>query len=139
MGVGCARSRATTLVLSSLIRFDCFAVDLAAGRLFNRGARVRIREQSFQGTRGAAGASGRGCHALRALRLRAMSAKVCVPPTSFALIHLGLGERDACFEWLDRAIDERDHLITPIKTYPFLDPVRDDPRYAALLKKVRLA
>jgi TolB-like protein len=72
-------------------------------------------------------------------RLRTMSAKVYVPPTSFALIHVGLGERDACFEWLDRAVDERDHMITPIKTYPFLDPIRDDPRYAALLEKMRLA
>ncbi len=30
-------------------------------------------------------------------------------------------------------------MITPIKTYPFLDPIRDDPRYTPLLRKMKLA
>jgi len=72
-------------------------------------------------------------------RLRAMPPKVYVPPTSFAWIHLGLDEIDDFFEWTDRAIDERDHMIVPIKTYPFLDPIRDDPRYLGLLGKMNLA
>ena len=72
-------------------------------------------------------------------RLRAMPPKVYVPPTSFAFIHIGLVEIDEFFEWMDRAIDERDHMITPIKTYPFFDPVRDDPRYLGLLRRMNLA
>ena len=28
--------------------------------------------------------------------------------------------------------------MTPIKTYPFLDPIRADPRYLALLRKMNL-
>jgi TolB-like protein/Flp pilus assembly protein TadD len=72
-------------------------------------------------------------------RLRAMPPKAYVPPTSFAWIHLGLGEIDEFFEWMDRAIDARDHMITPIKTYPFMDPIRDDPRYTGLLRKMNLA
>jgi TolB-like protein len=72
-------------------------------------------------------------------RLRTMPPKAYVAPTSFAWIHLGLGEIDEFFEWMDRAIDARDHMITPIKTYPFLDPIRDDPRYTALLRKMNLA
>jgi len=71
-------------------------------------------------------------------RLRAMSTKVYVPPTSFAFIHIGLGEVDGFFEWMHRAIDARDHMITPIKTYPFLDGIRDDPRYMELLRKMNL-
>jgi tetratricopeptide (TPR) repeat protein len=61
-----------------------------------------------------------------------------VPPTSFAWIHLGLGERDAAFEWLNRAVDECDQLLMPIKSYRFLDPIRSDPRFAALLRKMNL-
>jgi hypothetical protein len=61
-----------------------------------------------------------------------------VPPSSIAHIHLGLGEVDAFFESMDRAIDERDHMVMPIKTYPFLDPVRNDSRYIALLQKMNL-
>jgi tetratricopeptide (TPR) repeat protein len=71
-------------------------------------------------------------------RLQAMSAKVHVPPTSLAWIHIGLGEIDEFFEWMHRAIDGRDHMIMPIKTYPFFDPIRDDPRYRDLLRKMNL-
>ena len=30
-------------------------------------------------------------------------------------------------------------MLTPIQMYPFLDPIREDPRYAELLQKLRLA
>jgi len=61
-----------------------------------------------------------------------------VPPTSFAWIHLGLGEIDAAFEWLNRAVDACDQLLMPIKSYRFLDPIRNDPRFAELLRKMNL-
>ena len=57
----------------------------------------------------------------------------CVSPTSFVWIYVGLGEFDDAFAWIERAIDDRDSLIIPIKIYPFLDPLRSDPRYVALL------
>jgi hypothetical protein len=39
---------------------------------------------------------------------------------------------------MDRAIEERDPIIVPIKSYPFFDPIRSDPRFAALLRKMKL-
>ena len=72
-------------------------------------------------------------------RLRALPSHVYVPPTSFAWIHIGLGEIDEFFEAMARAIDARDHMITPIKSYPFLDAVRGDRRYGDLLRKMNLA
>ncbi len=71
-------------------------------------------------------------------RLHAMAGRAYVPPTSIAWIHLGLGEIDAAFTWMDKAIDARDPMMAPIKTYPFLDPVRGDPRFAALLHRMNL-
>jgi TolB-like protein/tetratricopeptide (TPR) repeat protein len=71
-------------------------------------------------------------------RLHAVAANTYVPRTSFAWIHFGLGEIDDAFVWMDRAIEARDHMMTPIKTYPFMDPVRSDPRFAALLRKMKL-
>jgi hypothetical protein len=68
-----------------------------------------------------------------------MTAQGYVPPSSFAWIHLGLGEVNTCFEWLNRAVDECDQLLMPIKTYGFLDPIRSDPRFAALLQKLGLS
>jgi TolB-like protein len=71
-------------------------------------------------------------------RLHGIALKAYVPPTSFAWIHLGLGDIDDAFTWMDRAIDARDHMMTPIKTYPFLDSIRRDPRYLELLRKMNL-
>jgi TolB-like protein/Tfp pilus assembly protein PilF len=71
-------------------------------------------------------------------RLQGIATKAYVLPTCFAWTYLGLGEIDNAFEWMDRAIDARDHMMTPIKTYAFLDPLRGDPRFAALLRKMNL-
>ena len=71
-------------------------------------------------------------------RLQATASQAYVTPTSFAWIHLGLGEVDDAFIWLERAIDQGDAFIIPIKTYPFLDPIRGDPRFLALLGKMNL-
>ncbi|HSF99636.1 MAG TPA: hypothetical protein VLA20_00840, partial [Vicinamibacterales bacterium] len=58
------------------------------------------------------------------------------PPTSFAWTHLGLGDVDEAFVWLRRAAEERDHMIIPIRHYPFLDGLRTDPRYLEILEKL---
>ena len=60
-------------------------------------------------------------------------------PMARAQIHLGLGETDAALEWLDRSIDERDPHILDISCKPIWDRLRDDPRFSALLHKMRLA
>ena len=61
-----------------------------------------------------------------------------VPPTSIAWIHLGLGNIDEAFEWMERAVDAPDRMMSPIRSYAFLDPYRDDPRFATLLAKMNL-
>jgi tetratricopeptide (TPR) repeat protein len=71
-------------------------------------------------------------------RLHEMARVAYVPPTSFAWLHLGLGETDSAFTWMERAIDARDPMIMPIKSYAFLDALRPDPRYLALLRKMNL-
>ncbi len=71
-------------------------------------------------------------------RLRCKAAQAYVPPTSFAWIHLGLGDRSAAFEWLNRAVEECDQMLMPIKSYTFLDPIRPDPRFPGLLRKMNL-
>jgi tetratricopeptide (TPR) repeat protein len=71
-------------------------------------------------------------------RLRDMAARLWVPPTSFAWIHLGLREIDTAFEWLNRAVDECDQFMMPIKSYAFLDPIRSDTRFTALVRKMNL-
>jgi TolB-like protein/Tfp pilus assembly protein PilF len=61
-----------------------------------------------------------------------------VQPYAFAVIHLALGEKDRALDWLERAA--RDHSALPdlafIKLDPYLDPLRGDPRFEALVQKV---
>lgn len=64
--------------------------------------------------------------------------RMYVPPTSLAWTHLGLGDLDNAFLWLDRGVDACDHMLGPIQSYPFLDPIRADPRYAVLLQKMNV-
>lgn len=71
-------------------------------------------------------------------RLHAMADRAYIPASCFAWIQLGLGEIDEAFAWMDRAIDERDPMMVPIKSYEFFDPIRSDPRFAALLRKMNL-
>jgi tetratricopeptide (TPR) repeat protein len=71
-------------------------------------------------------------------RLHARAWEGYVPPTSIAWIYLGLKEIDLAFEWMDRAVEECDQFMMPIKTYGFLDPLRSDLRYLQLLRKMNL-
>jgi serine/threonine-protein kinase len=85
------------------------------------------------------GRAGRRDDALKLIeQTKAMAAKAYVPPTTLALAHIGLDDWDSAFHWWDQAVEVRDPIAVPIKTFPFFDPVRDDPRYRALLQKMNL-
>ena len=62
-------------------------------------------------------------------------------PTPFriAYVHVGLGETDRAFEWLDKAIDARDWQVGMLKVEPAFDGIRSDPRFATLLERVGLS
>ena len=55
-----------------------------------------------------------------------------------ALVHLGLGDLDSLFQWLDRAFNERDGSLILITAAAEFDPVREDARFKALLGRMGL-
>lgn len=55
---------------------------------------------------------------------------------SVALIHAGLGEKDQAFEWLEKAYAVRDQGLANLKVFPTLDPLRSDPRFARILRRM---
>jgi len=55
-----------------------------------------------------------------------------------AEVYAARGDKDRTFEWLDRALAQRDIRMNWIKYDPFLRKIRDDPRYGAILKKMNL-
>jgi tetratricopeptide (TPR) repeat protein len=67
--------------------------------------------------------------------MKARLASQYVPPYAIAVVHALLGERDAAFEQLDRAIEARDLALPGLPTDPALQPLHDDPRFADLLRR----
>ena len=66
------------------------------------------------------------------------SAHEYISPVSIAYICTALGDFDAAFGHLDRAIHDRDPNILGLKSNPIFDGLREDARYHALLKKMQL-
>ncbi len=61
-----------------------------------------------------------------------------IPAIAVAHVCLGLGEVDQGFQWLDRAIDERDPRTLWLKPSQLYESYRSDSRYLALLRKMDL-
>ena len=61
-----------------------------------------------------------------------------VSPYNFAIIYTGLGDKDRAFEWLEKCIAERTPLVYRLKVRPMFDPLRSDPRYPELLRRMNL-
>ncbi len=72
-------------------------------------------------------------------QLEAMTRTRYVSPTDFARLALILERPDSAFEWLDRAYAGRRGWLAYLKVDPLFDPVRDDPRFAELRRRMRLA
>jgi len=61
-------------------------------------------------------------------------------PSGFYQIYAALGEKDKAFEWLEKAYEARQGgNFTTLKVTPRLDPLRDDPRFQDLLRRMNLA
>jgi len=72
------------------------------------------------------------------LRLENQAKHQYVDPEAYALVYVGLGNKDRAFQWLNRAIDDRQGWVTFIKAEPLLDNLRSDPRFDDLLRRMNL-
>jgi hypothetical protein len=70
--------------------------------------------------------------------LKVVSKKRPMAAFPFAVIYLGLEEKDQAFTWLEKAYEERSRLFLNLKVDPIWDPVRSDPRFADLLRRMGL-
>ena len=72
-------------------------------------------------------------------QLQKQSVDRYVSPYHFAYVHTGLGEHDAAIEWLERAYAERAGAIYGIRGSFLFAPLREHPRFVALLRRMHLA
>lgn len=86
------------------------------------------------------GRAGRNSEAQGVLsKLQELAPQRYAPPLANALASLGLGQMDEVFKWLDRAYEERDgHRFAFLNVDPIFDPLRSDPRFENLLRRVGL-
>jgi tetratricopeptide (TPR) repeat protein len=67
------------------------------------------------------------------------SAQHYVSPYAVSLIYIALNEKDAAFQSLGQAFQERDENLVHLRVDPRLDPIRSDARFQQLLQQVNLA
>jgi len=80
---------------------------------------------------------GRRAEALKVLdQLNKMSEQKFVPAVSRVIIYVGLGEKNKAFEWLEKSYEDRS--LGAIKVNPAYDPLRSDPRFTDLLRRMNL-
>ena len=83
--------------------------------------------------------AGRRADALRLLaELKRRSQAGYVGPAAFVHAYLGLGEYDEVFGWFEQAFQEQSTMLQSLKVLPLYDPVREDPRFKDLLRRVGL-
>ena len=71
-------------------------------------------------------------------RLLEISRQRHVLTYGLAVIYASLGEIDKAFEWLEICYEERDGHLIDLKIEPFFAPLRQDPRYTDLLRRIGL-
>jgi DNA-binding winged helix-turn-helix (wHTH) protein/TolB-like protein/Flp pilus assembly protein TadD len=70
--------------------------------------------------------------------LEARAGRAYTPPALIASIYAALGERETAFQFLEKAFRDRDSLLVYLKVEPMFDPLRADPRFTLVLKRVGL-
>ena len=67
-----------------------------------------------------------------------LSQRSYVAAYEIALIHTGLGEKDRAFTWLHKALEDPTGWLIYIKVEPGFDSLHSDPRFAELLRNMKL-
>lgn len=71
-------------------------------------------------------------------RLLSLAKQHYVPPTSIAAVYVGLGDNASALDYLERAYDVRDLRLSFMKIDGRWGPLKNEPRFQALLKTMKL-
>ena len=105
--------------------------DLARAERFSGGNSKAVSLRAYVLAR-----AGRSAEAREILRgLEDASRERFMPPYAIALVHAGLGNRDAVLQWLERASAARDVHLIYLPVDPKWDPYRTEPAFQALIAR----
>jgi eukaryotic-like serine/threonine-protein kinase len=83
--------------------------------------------------------SGRSREAKKILNeLQNRTPQVYSSPFDIAVAYTGLSDRDGAFAWLEKAYHERARSLLSLKINPLFDPLHSDPRFAALIRRMKI-
>ncbi|HMI41968.1 MAG TPA: tetratricopeptide repeat protein, partial [Gemmatimonadaceae bacterium] len=60
-----------------------------------------------------------------------------VSPVEFAMIYIALGDTQRALDWVETAVDDRRGWSAYLRVHPVLDPLRGEPRFAALVQRMK--
>ena len=70
--------------------------------------------------------------------LKQESTRNYVQSYTFALIYIGLGDKEEALNWLEKEVSGRSEIASSFAIAPELDDVRNEPRFKDLLKRMNL-
>jgi Flp pilus assembly protein TadD len=83
--------------------------------------------------------AGKQIEARKALgELKKLSEQRFVPAWAMAAIYVGLGDKEQALIWLERAYEDKSESFIELKADAKFDPLRSDPRFVNLLRRVGL-
>jgi TolB-like protein/Flp pilus assembly protein TadD len=120
--------------------YEQLAMHQKAMTSFTRARELAPREPAAVGSLGRIfGILGDSRSALKALRrLKNTGGRHYISPVDIAHVHIGLGQIDSAFEWLERASEQRCGRLIHIKADPAFDRLKSEPAFLRLLERMRL-
>jgi TolB-like protein/Tfp pilus assembly protein PilF len=83
--------------------------------------------------------AGRRTEALRVLnQMLAWPRERFLAPPDVVKVYLALGDKEQALAWLEKACEAHSFMLVGLKTDPEFDPLREEPRFQDILKKLRL-
>jgi len=61
-----------------------------------------------------------------------------ISPYNIAQAYMRMGEKEKTFSWLEKAYEEHDSGLVSLAVEPMFDPIRSDPRFKDLLRRMKL-
>jgi len=120
----------------TIVWFGDFELDQDSGELRREGARVRLQEQPLQILQILLEEAGEQRLLSVLQELQELSKESYVPACWRAIISGDLNEKDEAFSWLESSYREREAWMALLKYWVMVDPLRSDPRFDDLLRRM---